>query len=100
MRMNRVFWFLLIVLMDKLGVKIKKTGKRKCLPVLIYASGRNHIHTATQLQKTDDTAPIHQRSGNCQNINRQERAIMPIAKNFALRGTAPLFSQFCMIGPK
>lgn len=24
MRMNRVLWFLLIVLMDKLGVKIKK----------------------------------------------------------------------------
>ena len=24
MRMNRVFWFLLIVLMDKLGMKIKK----------------------------------------------------------------------------
>lgn len=24
MRMNRVFWFLLIVLMDKLGVKTKK----------------------------------------------------------------------------
>lgn len=94
-----MFWFLLIILTDKLGMKTK-TGKQKCLPVLFYASGRNHIHTATQLQKIDDTAPIHQRSGNCQNINRQERAIMPIAKNFALRGTAPLFSQFCMIGPK
>lgn len=66
----------------------------------IYASGCNHIHTATQLQQIDDMTPIHQRSGNRQNINRQERAIMPIAKNFALRGTAPLFSQFCMIGPK
>lgn len=66
----------------------------------IYASGRSHIHTATQLQQIDDMTPIHQRSGNRQNINRQEKVIMPIAKNFALRGTAPLFSQFCMIGPK
>lgn len=81
-------------------MKIKKTGEQKCLLVLFYASGRNHIHTATQLQQTDDMTPIHQRSGNRQNINRQEKVIMPIAKNFALRGTAPLFSQFCMIGPK
>lgn len=90
---------LLIVLTDKLGMKTK-TGRQKCPPALFYASGRSHIHTATQLQQIDDMTPIHQRSGNRQNINRQEKVIMPIAKNFALRGTAPLFSQFCMIGPK
>lgn len=60
----------------------------------IYASGRSHIHTATQLQQIDDMTPIHQRSGNRQNINRQEKVIMPIAKNFALRDTAPLFPNF------
>ena len=32
----------------------------------IYASGRSHIHTATQLQQIDDMTPIHQRSGNRQ----------------------------------
>ena len=90
---------LLIVLKDKLGMKTK-TGERKYPPALFYASGRSHIHTATQLQQIDDITPIHQRSGNRQNINRQEKVIMPIAKNFALRGTAPLFSQFCMMGPK
>ena len=59
----------------------------------IQDSGLRHIHMATREQKTDETAPTHQRWGNCQNIIRQDAVIILMANILALRGTAPFCSQ-------
>lgn len=59
----------------------------------IQDSGLRHIHMATREQKIDETAPTHQRWGNCQNIIRQDAVIILMAKILALRGTAPFCSQ-------
>ena len=73
---------------------------RPCVVDTNQGSGRNHIQTATQPQPNVDAAPIHHFSGNRQNMKMQDKLIMLMAKILALRGTAPLFSQFCIMGPK